>query len=88
MVRAGLQRDPGRCPLGGFAARLRVAQGHDLRVGATGLLGVAEPYYRSAGICQNRTHGRIGRTEKTRQTGLVIASLNGISQFIPILVLL
>ena len=88
VMRAGFQSDPGSCASCGGPARARIAQSHDFSMGTAGLLGVAEPYHRSAGIGQNRTHCRIGRTEKTRQTGLVITDLNGISQFSPILVLL
>ena len=66
LVGAGFQRDIGRCTHCRVAAGLRVAQGHDLGVRATGLLGAALADHRAMGVHQHAAHARVwvGKIER------------------------
>ena len=64
MVGAGLQRDIGGGALGGFTARLGVAQGHDLGMGPPAHLGVAEADDPTVRAHQHGAHGGVGRADQ------------------------
>ena len=66
MVRAGFQRDVGGGSFQAVALRLRISQGHDFCVRATGALGVASGQCMPRAVGDDATHSWVGVGQEKR----------------------